>query len=85
MIERLCVVLPSGYAPTDSVIVRYLLVLNNEQKLWDMGIKHGAVDRKPKTRELDVRPLTDILQELKIGKTPQKSTEIVGSPARKAG
>lgn len=65
MIERLCVVLPHGYAPTDSVIVRYLLALNNEQKLWDMGIKHGPIKKTAKTRKLDVRPLVEIMQELK--------------------
>lgn len=64
MINRLCIVLRGQFAPTDSVIVRYLLAINNERKLWDMGISNGPVySRKPKT--LDNRPLSEIYKELK--------------------
>lgn len=64
---RLCVVLNQDFPPTDSIIMRYLLALNDEQKLWNLAIKHGieGYNKKSAFVQADIRPLTDILKELK--------------------
>ena len=69
LIERLCVVLRGNYPPTDSLIVRYLLALNDESRLWKLSNKHGAyyVARSGAFATLDLRPLTEIFKELKRG------------------
>jgi hypothetical protein len=67
MIERLCVVLPGSFPPTDSVIVRYLLAINNEQMLWSKGIKHGVISIYRRRREeTKNESLTDLFQKLKV-------------------
>ena len=66
MLQRLCIVLRGSFAPADSVIVRYLLAINNEKKLWDMGIPHGTTTAYMfRHKEPDVRPLNEIYKELK--------------------
>jgi hypothetical protein len=50
MVERLCVVLQGNFPATDSVIMRYLLILNNEDQFRKFAIKHSVMDRK-KERE----------------------------------
>lgn len=40
-IERLCVVLRGNFPPTDSLIMRYLLILNDEKDFWKRAVKHG--------------------------------------------
>jgi len=68
MIEKLCVVLPHDFAPTDSVVVRYLLAVNDEPKLWELSVKWGGSPKSftSKTLGLDMRPLPDIYRELKL-------------------
>lgn len=68
MVERLCVVLRGNFPPTDAVIVRYLLAINNEEKLWEVGIKHGAIKKQQSQIVLPenmTKPLPEILRELK--------------------
>lgn len=66
LVERLCVVLKGDFPPTDSVIVRYLMALNNEKQLWDIGIKHGSVKKSvQQPSEVDQRPLIEIFSDLK--------------------
>jgi hypothetical protein len=43
MIERLCVVLSGDFPPTDSVIMRYLLIINNEQQFRSLAVIHPVV------------------------------------------
>lgn len=66
MIERLCVVLKGDFPPTDSIIMRFLLILNDEHGFWKIAVKHGAVS--PTIRHLtpDNRNLTQIFEELKL-------------------
>lgn len=40
MVERLCVVLQGNFPPTDSLIMRYLLVLNDEGEFSKYAVKH---------------------------------------------
>lgn len=64
LIERLCVVLLGGFPPTDSLIMRYLMILNNEKQFRGYAIRHGI-----QTPYLPVAPdqrsLTEIFKELK--------------------
>ncbi len=43
-VERLCVVLRHDFAPTDSLIMRYLLVLGNEPRFRSLAVKHTVYD-----------------------------------------
>jgi len=62
-IERLCTHLPFEFPPTDSLIVRYLLAINDEEKLWSLSNKHG-LDKKKEVK-IDRRPLPEIFRALK--------------------
>lgn len=48
--ERLCIYLGGGgdYAPTDSLIVQYLMALDDEEELWALANKHGSRISRPK-------------------------------------
>lgn len=39
-VERLCVVLRGDFPPTDSLIMRYLMILNNEENFRSYAIQH---------------------------------------------
>jgi hypothetical protein len=43
LVERLCVVLQGGFPPTDSLIVRFLMVLNQEAEFRRLAVKHQVV------------------------------------------
>jgi len=62
--ERLCVVLQGGFPPTDSLIMRYLMILNNEQQFRGYAIKHG-IQTPVLAQQPDQRSLTEIFKELK--------------------
>lgn len=49
-IERLCVVLRGDFPPTDSLIMRYLLILNDERDFRKHAIKHTVYPNKVETR-----------------------------------
>jgi len=68
MVERLCVVLKGQFPPTDSLIMRYLMILNNEEEFRDISISHKVFKPKPRLQEVDHRPLAVIYQELKNDK-----------------
>jgi hypothetical protein len=54
LVERLCVVLVGDFPPTDSLIMRYLLILNDENKFRGYAVKHqvvaGAGTKRPEIR-----------------------------------
>jgi hypothetical protein len=64
LIERLCVVLKGNFPATDSLIVRYLLILNNENEFWRLAVKHGngsnLISGFPYPRWEPSRSLTEI-------------------------
>ncbi len=76
MVERLCVVMKGDFPPTDSIIMRYLLILNNEDEFRSLAVKHNVSFNKrgqhypnfvlPKNP--DQRQLTEIFREMKHGK-----------------
>jgi hypothetical protein len=41
-VERLCIYLAGNFPPTDFVITLYLMVLNNEDRVWQIGNKNGG-------------------------------------------
>jgi hypothetical protein len=66
LVERLCVVLNGGFPPTDSLIMRYLLILNNESQFRKLAVKHGVSNHKPSApAACDLRPLSEIFAELR--------------------
>lgn len=65
MVERLCVVLTGEFPPTDSLIMRYLMILNNEQQFRSYAIKHGVIQPQFHAAAEDQRSLAEIYRELK--------------------
>ena len=68
LVERLCVVLQGNFPPTDSLIMRYLLILNNEQQFRSLAIKHSisGFERSRQTNgPADMKSLAEIFKELK--------------------
>jgi len=65
MVDRYCVVLQGGFPPTDSLIMRYLMILNNEEQFKSYAIKHGAVQPHEIEMQNDNRSLYEIFKEYK--------------------
>lgn len=66
LVERLCVVLNGGFPPTDSLIMRYLLILNNESQFRKLAVKHDVSNYKSApVANPDLRPLSEIFAELR--------------------
>lgn len=66
LVERLCVVLQGAFPPTDSLIMRYLMILNDEEHFRSLAIKHSIVMPKDTVKApiLD-RTLAEIFREMK--------------------
>lgn len=66
MVERLCVYLRGDFPPTDGVVVRYLMALNNEKRLWELANKHGPLKQQVAVGvDLNLtRPLTEVYDEI---------------------
>lgn len=64
MVERLCVVLTGDFPPTDSLIMRYLIILNNEDQFRSKAVKHPVKERK-QPAQIDLRTLPEIYRELR--------------------
>lgn len=65
-IEKLCVVLRGDFPPTDTLIVRYLMILNNEQQFRALANKSIPYSTQSKPQAVDMRSLVDIWKELKV-------------------
>lgn len=65
MVDRYCVVLQGGFPPTDSLIMRYLMILNNENQFKSYAVKHGAVQPHEIEMQNDNRSLLEIFKEYK--------------------
>lgn len=63
--ERLCVVLSGSFPPTDSLIMRYLLILNDERDFRSHAIEHRVRELEPQKQVSD-ESLNDIWQRLQI-------------------
>lgn len=64
-VERLCVVFKGDFPPADSLIMRFLLILNDEEEFRQHAIVHGVYKESPAQQQLDLRPLPEIFRELK--------------------
>lgn len=65
MIERLCVELLGNYPPTDALIMRYLLILDDEAAFRTQCNVHNALIDIAQIAAQDTRPLLTIYNELK--------------------
>jgi hypothetical protein len=65
MVDKLCVVLSGDFPPTDSIIMRYLMILNNEEQFRSIAVKWSVQKRQKRVIAIDDRSLTDIFKELK--------------------
>lgn len=68
MVDRLCVVLKGNFPPTDSLLMRYLLILNDEGEFSKYAIKHYVSQdiKKLVFPTEEVKPLTETWAELKV-------------------
>ena len=64
MVDRLCVVLRGQFCPTDSLMMRYLMILNDEAQFRSFAVKHNVLHYQPKPVDMDT-PLTELLKQLK--------------------
>lgn len=64
MKERLCAYLNGEFPPTDSLIARYLLILNNEDMFRSYSNVHEPIAKIESTKP-DKRTLVEIFRELK--------------------
>jgi len=66
-VERLCVVLRGNFPPTDSLIMRYLLILNDERDFRSHAVKHTVYpDQLQPTPVVRNEPLTEVYRRLKV-------------------
>lgn len=66
MIERLCVVFRGDFPPADSLIMRFLLILNDEAEFRSHAIKHGVTQRQmAAVATANLESLPDIYRRLK--------------------
>ncbi len=66
IVERLCVVMSGNFPPTDSLIMRYLLILNNEDQFRSFAnVSAGGPIYKPLPKEPDKRTLVEIFNAYK--------------------
>lgn len=66
LVERLCVVLQGSFPPTDSLIMRYLMILNDEEHFRSLAIKHSIVMPKNTVKAPIIdKTLAEIFRELK--------------------
>ena len=66
LIERLCVVLKGDFPPTDSLIMRFLLITNNENQFKFMSISHEPRRQVLKYGEKNVKSLAEIFKQIKV-------------------
>lgn len=66
MVERLCIYLRGKFPPTDFVITMYLLALNNDKRIWEIGNKNGAVTVRQRCDEIiQPKSLIELYREIK--------------------
>lgn len=66
LIEKLCVILTGNFPPSDSLLMRYLLILNNEEEFRSLANKHPVYSQNLELGEKNVKSLVDIFRELKV-------------------
>jgi len=64
-IERLCVVFRGDFPPADSLIMRFLLILNDEEEFRNHAVKHMASRPRTAIPSTELESLPDIYRRLK--------------------
>lgn len=64
MVERLCVILKGNFPPTDELIMRYLLILNDEGEFSKFAIHSRGIQRSVKLVP-QIKRLPELFAELK--------------------
>ena len=84
--DRLCVVLNGQFPPTDSLIVRYLMILNDEAGFRKLAVNQGQGERRREAEARDARPLAEVYRSLKqeYGTYGGGRTRAARPPAAKA-
>lgn len=59
MVDLLCVVLQGNFPPTDSLLMRYLLILNDEGEFCKYAVKHAVSSPIPAVLPMENKPLTE--------------------------
>jgi hypothetical protein len=65
LIDKLCVVLSGGFPPTDSLIVRYLMIINNEEEFRSKAIRHAVSPIAARVNKTQ-RSLVEEFRSLKV-------------------
>jgi hypothetical protein len=67
MVQRLCIYLKGNFPPTDFVITMYLLAINNDDRIWQVGVKNPPIQATQREEKLIEEPksLVEIYNELK--------------------
>ncbi len=66
MVEDLCVVLSGDFPPTDSLIMRYLMILNNEEHFRSLAVKRSVSKQRIRlAQQAPERSLTEIFAGFK--------------------
>lgn len=67
MVDRLCVVLRGEFPPTDSLLMRYLLILNDEGEFSKYAVKHAVWEGKNTIfPAAEIPTLTEAWAKLKV-------------------
>jgi hypothetical protein len=67
-VEKLCVVMDGNFPPTDELIMRYLLILNDENEFRKYAIVHHSAPNKRMSTSTHQGSLSEILKTLKVKK-----------------
>jgi hypothetical protein len=65
-VERLCVVLKGNFPPTDSLIMRYLLILNDERDFRKHAITHRLLPKTDQALITNPESLNDVWNKLRV-------------------
>jgi len=66
LIQKLCVVLSGNFVPTDNLIVRFMMAVNNETRLWELANKHTPAKTSQKiVYKPEMRSLVQIFADMK--------------------
>lgn len=67
-VERLCVVLRGDFPPTDSIIMRYLLILNDEQDFRKHAVSHQVFPKNMVRATVEAAPksLPELFRGMKV-------------------
>lgn len=81
-IERLCVVLQGDFPPTDSLILRYIMILNDEERFRSLAIRHQPASRREAQQtQVENSDLPSIYRGLKLAQPTKQSKGAVRKAA----